>query len=120
MTDAHTLPDHASRDEFSIASPALERSVNEHPEQAYRRGYQQGAYAIVKALKETGAIEGRILAVIEDHVNLKLANWRYSRTRRLKRNIIRDDPPALQIKCRQNGARGCRRRRRAVARSLKA
>jgi hypothetical protein len=41
-----------TRQEFNYSDPSLERSPTEDPEQAYRRGYQQGAHAIVEVLQQ--------------------------------------------------------------------
>jgi len=64
-----------------------ERLDQEHPELAYRRGVQQGAYFVLEALEaDSDAIDRRLLADIRRYVNSALAHWRYSsRPRRLLR-----------------------------------
>jgi hypothetical protein len=39
-----------ARREFSGSNSTMERSAAENPEQAYRRGYQQGAHEVTKAV----------------------------------------------------------------------
>jgi hypothetical protein len=73
-----------------------ERSDQEHPEQAYRRGVQQGAYFVLEALKaQRGAIDRKLLADISRYVERTLARWRYG-PRRLCRQMRRDDPPRMK------------------------
>jgi hypothetical protein len=74
----------------------MERSDQEHPEQAYRRGVQHGAYFILEALEaDRGSIDRKLLADISRYVERTLARWRYN-PRRLGRHIRRDDPPRLR------------------------
>src|SRR5262249_48555220 len=76
----------------------IERSDQEHPEQAYRRGVQQGAYFVLEALEaDRGSVDRKLLADITRYVERTLARWRYS-SLRLRRRIHRDDPPRL-INC---------------------
>jgi len=73
----------------------MERSDQEHPEQAYRRGVQHGAYFILEALDAArGSVNRKLLANIRRYVDHTLARWRYN-SRRLGRHIRRDDPPRL-------------------------
>ena len=73
----------------------IERSDQEHPEQAYRRGVQQGAYFVLEALEtDRGSVDRKLLADISRYVESTLARWRYN-SRRLHRHIKRDDPPKL-------------------------
>jgi hypothetical protein len=44
-----------TRGEFRVEDSIMERSDQEHPEQAYRRGVQQGAYFILEALEANRA-----------------------------------------------------------------
>lgn len=65
---------------------------NEDPETAYRRGYQQGAFAAMEAAERcqntpTGWNK------IRNWVNIEIANWRYGKER-LDRNRR---PPAIKI-----------------------
>jgi hypothetical protein len=65
----------------------VERLAEEHPELAYRRGVQQGAYFVLEALEaDPDAIDRKLLADIRRYVNCALRYWRYSsRPRRLLR-----------------------------------
>ena len=65
----------------------VERTDQEHPELAYRRGVQQGAYFVLEALEaDRGAIDRKLLADVRRYVNSALTRWRYSsRPRRLLR-----------------------------------
>ena len=73
----------------------MERSDQEHPEQAYRRGVQHGAYFVLEVLEaDPGAIDRKLLANIARYVERTLARWRYN-SRRLHRHIRYDDPPRL-------------------------
>jgi len=78
----------------------VERTDQEHPELAYRRGVQQGAYFVLEALEaDPGAIDRRLLADVRRYVNSALTRWRYSsRPRRLLRawnppRVRRRQPP---------------------------
>jgi len=73
----------------------VERLDQEHPELAYRRGVQQGAYLVLEALEaDRGAIDRKLLADIRRYVNSALMRWRYSsRPRRLLRAW---NPPRVQ------------------------
>jgi hypothetical protein len=64
-----------------------ERLDQEHPELAYRRGVQQGAYFVLEALEaDRDAIDRKLLADVRRYVNSALRHWRYcSRPRRLLR-----------------------------------
>jgi hypothetical protein len=72
-----------------------ERLDQEHPELAYRRGVQQGAYFVLEALEaDPGAIDRKLLADIRRYVNSALTRWRYSsRPRRLLRAF---NPPRVR------------------------
>jgi hypothetical protein len=77
----------------------IERSDKEHPEQAYRRGVQQGAYFILEALEaDRGSVDRKLLADVSRYVERTLARWRYN-SRRLHRRLGRDDPPRLSSDC---------------------
>ena len=73
----------------------VERTDQEHPELAYRRGVQQGAYFVLEALEaDRGAIDRKLLADVRRYVNSALTRWRYSsRPRRLLRGW---NPPRVQ------------------------
>jgi hypothetical protein len=85
-----------TRGEFKHDGKArMERSDLEHPEQAYRRGVQQGAYFVLEALEaDCGSVDRKLLSNITRYVERTLASWRYN-SRRLRRHIKRDDPPRL-------------------------
>jgi hypothetical protein len=83
---------------------ARERTGEEHPELAYRRGVQQGAYFVLEALEaDSDAIDRKLLADIRRYVGVALAHWRYcSRPRRLLRacnppRVQRRKPPQRQM-----------------------
>ena len=74
----------------------IERSDQEHPEQAYRRGVQQGAYFVLEALEtDRGSVDRKLLADISRYVESTLARWRYN-SRRLCRHMRLDDPPRVK------------------------
>jgi hypothetical protein len=72
-----------------------ERSNTEHPEQAYRRGFQQGAHAVVEALKER--VDPNTLDALKHYVRITLAEWRNSAKRNRKRHVTVDQPPKLNL-----------------------
>jgi hypothetical protein len=84
--------------EFAHDGPEMERNPIEHPELAYRRGYQQGAHHIVVTLKEADTLSPELLCALKPYM-LAIANWRYPRNnhRRLRRHIIRDAAPVLDL-----------------------
>jgi hypothetical protein len=87
-----------TRGEFKLdGKDYSERSDQEHPERAYRRGVQHGATFVLEALMdaEHGAIDRKLLADINRYVDHTLARWRYN-SRRLRRHIRRDDPPRMK------------------------
>ena len=55
----------------------MRRSDQENPERAYRRGFQQGVQAVVAALE--GKIDPTIWGSLQDYVDGKVAQWRYSK-----------------------------------------
>jgi hypothetical protein len=72
------------------------RSGWEHPESAYRRGVQQGAYFVLQALEaDCGSIDRKLLRDVKRYVERTLARWRYG-SRRLCRSLRRDDPPRVK------------------------
>ena len=74
----------------------IERSDQEHPEQAYRHGVQQGAYFVLEALEaDCGSVDRKLLANVRRYVDRTLARWRYN-SRRLGRHLHRDEPPRLR------------------------
>lgn len=76
-------------------SSRYERSITEHPEQAYRRGFQQGAHAVVDALKDK--VDPNTLDGLKHYVGITLAEWRYSAKRNRKRHVSLDQPPKLNL-----------------------
>ena len=96
------------RGEFKLEGDRDERSDQEHPEQAYRRDVQQGAYFVLEALEDAnrerwrysargrGPIDPKLLAKIRRYVETALWNWRYAApSRRLRRRVHLDEPPRL-------------------------
>lgn len=75
--DAHWRRKHEQIMPYEQARPmiqaASEFEVDElnDPEASYRRGYQQGAYAALEAVKATTIDE------MKDWIEVKLARWRY-------------------------------------------
>jgi hypothetical protein len=85
--------------ELVRGDPEYERNPIEHPELAYRRGYQQGAYHIVAVRKQVVTLPPALLAVLENYAELTVYNWRYPRDqrKRLRRHIIKDGAPELNV-----------------------
>jgi len=84
-----------TRGEFRIENSIFERSDQEHPEQAYRRGVQHGAYFVLQALEaKPDCVDRKLLADVKRYVGRTLAKWRYN-SRRLRRHIRLDDAPRL-------------------------
>jgi hypothetical protein len=83
-------------DEFDSARVPwmpLRRSEHEHPEYAYRRGYQQGAREVVRAL------EGRVDPALWRSLNAfvrKVGKWRYGKRAR-QREVMRDQAPRFTL-----------------------
>jgi len=80
-----------------------ERTEQEHPELAYRRGVQQGAYFVLEALgADRDSIDRKLLADIQRYVESTLHRWRYcSRPQRILRafnppRVKRRKPPQQQ------------------------
>jgi hypothetical protein len=107
LTDAERamLRDQLLKDEFNgplqeIArnGPENERNPIEHPELAYRRGYQQGAHHVVAALEKADALSPALLSVLEDYLTT-VAFWRYPRgdRRRLRCHLLKDRAPELNL-----------------------
>jgi hypothetical protein len=94
-----------TRGKFTLEGDCNARSDWEHPESAYRRGIQQGAYFILAALEQDrGSVDRKLLRDIKRYVERTLARWRYG-PRRLRRQMRRDDPPRVR---RTDGARPTR------------
>jgi hypothetical protein len=70
----------------------LTRNENECAEQSYRRGYQQGAFEILKALRAWEA-DPQIVEQVTRFVFGAVFDWRYKR--KLGRHLIRDAAPRL-------------------------
>jgi hypothetical protein len=89
----------------------VERMDEEHPELAYRRGVQQGAYFVLEALEaDPDAIDRKLLVDIRRYVNSALMRWRYaSRPRRLLRGW---NPPRVRRPPRARSGRPTRHVRR--------
>jgi hypothetical protein len=75
------------------------RNSDEHPEQAYRRGYQQGAHAIAEAMRAAELLDERVLKTIDDYISV-LGLWRFGK-RALKRELARDRAPRLILRGRR-------------------
>jgi hypothetical protein len=80
----------------------FERNPFEHPEQAFRRGMQQGAHRVVHALEEAGVLDAYTLKRLQRYYGVELAWWRFGlgryRPYRLGRRLRRDDAPWLDLK----------------------
>jgi hypothetical protein len=76
------------------------RNPHENPEQAYRRGVQQGAHRVLVALEEAHALNQMTLKKLQHFVGITLFDFRYPyrKGRRLGRRLGRDDPPWLVLK----------------------
>jgi hypothetical protein len=93
------------RDEFGDdcedAHPQICRSPWECPEHAYRRGAQQGAHELRKALKAAGLLSEPVQRIVDHYVDSVLHHWRYppwgpsGRPPRLPRRFPRDRIPRL-------------------------
>ncbi len=90
------IPDH-DREEFSYADNSMTRNDLEHPEQAYRRGFQQGAGAVYHALKKANLLSERLRERLSDFVYWKVYWWRFGKRRRLERNLCKDAAPRLEL-----------------------
>jgi hypothetical protein len=93
-TPPRTPPTAQGADEF--AGNLMNRSDSENPELAYRRGYQQGADEVAKALMPILDKHSPLWAKALDRFELAVARWRYC-PRNRKRHIVRDQPPRLAI-----------------------
>jgi hypothetical protein len=88
----------APRGEFGPPEdPDLERNANEHPEQAYRRGYQQGAHAVLDPLRKAKLLDHWTQRKLENFVYWKIFDWRYAKRRRLSRHICKDRAPTIDL-----------------------
>ena len=85
------------RDEFAEVLTGLERNPNEHPEQAFRRGLQQGAAEIFHALQKAQLLDERTLKKLSNFAYGELWRFRHAKRRQLCRHIGRDRPPRLKI-----------------------
>jgi hypothetical protein len=85
-----------SRAEFHHSDPPLERSDSEHPEASYRRGFQQGSFAVVDALEKAELISGSLLEKLK-RFGEKVYEWRFTSRRKLKRHIVKDHAPLLDL-----------------------
>jgi hypothetical protein len=85
-------------EEFAHDGPEMERNPIEHPELAYRRGYQQGAYHVFGVLEKTGAFSPQLLHVLQAYMTA-VAHWRYPRNnqRRIRRHMLKDAAPELSL-----------------------
>ena len=88
----------SSLSEFVADGPEMERHAGEHPEVAYRRGYQQGSAHILHVLEKAGALPPELRALLDEHL-LKIVKWRYPRgdRRRLRRHMRNDAAPELNL-----------------------
>jgi hypothetical protein len=100
------------RGEFAYGDPRLTRNSDEHPEQAYRRGYQQGAHAVLRGLREANVFDERMLQQLREFV-ARICDWRYARRRTLERHVLKDRAPMLELHTNAL-ASGKRRRRLAT------
>jgi len=74
---------------FEVDGPER-RNDNEHPQSAYRRGFQQGAWEVMSAMVKAGML--RTAAAF----SAKIHRWRYGK-RKLKREVNRDRAPKLTL-----------------------
>ena len=81
----------------SLSTGDLERNPDEHPERAYRRGVQQGAFFVVDALEEAGMPDTPLRRELRGYVT-QLGFWRYFGRRTLRRCFPRDAAPRLVLK----------------------
>jgi hypothetical protein len=87
-------PDWPTRAEFADDG-SDNRNEWEHPEKSYRRGFQQGAHAVLDPLLKLGVLNEHVQWVLKSYVYITVANWRFSDRRRLKRHMIRDRAPIV-------------------------
>ena len=78
--------------EFDPRHPGWERSPIERPEQAYRRGFQQGAFAVVKFLE--GKTGPALHEALRHYAGITVYDSRYT-PHRLRRGQ-KDQPPLPQ------------------------
>jgi hypothetical protein len=76
----------------------MNRNDWEHPEQSYRRGFQQGAHAVWSALEKGGKLDKRTIIQCVDFVYYTVFHWRYAKQRRLGRHLHRDAAPSFLLK----------------------
>jgi hypothetical protein len=75
-----------------------ERNACEHPEQAYRRGYQQGAHEVYQALKEADVLPPRLDEKLRRFIYRRIYRWRFESRRRLRRHIRKDVAPRFKMR----------------------
>jgi hypothetical protein len=73
-----------------------ERSAHEHPEQAYRRGYQQGANEVYRALKEADALPPRLSEKLRHFIHRRISGGS-SRPVAWGANLQKDVAPRFSI-----------------------
>jgi hypothetical protein len=75
-----------------------ERQPGEHPELAYRRGYQQGVDHVLGVLEKAGALSPALLALLDEY-QTRVTFWRYPQgnRRRLRRHMRKDAAPVLNL-----------------------
>ncbi len=81
------------REEFSVDS-SMTRNADEHPEQSYRRGFQQGAIAVFEGIE--GKLDFQTRKRLQRFIYRTLTAWRWQR--HLGRHIHKNRPPALKLK----------------------
>jgi hypothetical protein len=87
------IRDTLRRSEEKFLDHPERRSEIEHPETAYRRGYQQGANEVMQAMLAAGLIDQKTVSTF----TLKSNNWRHGK-RSLKRELLKDRAPKLSLK----------------------
>ncbi len=77
-----------------------EGSEDEHPELAFRRGYQHGAVTIAEALKNAGVLSPELMAQVREFAHVTIYNWRVpdSDRERFARSGRASNPPELELK----------------------
>jgi hypothetical protein len=108
------------RGEFFYDDPPMERNQHEHPEQSYRRGYQQGADAVLDALRKAEVLDESTLRKLVRFVYGKVAHWRFNSPRRLKRHMRHDRAPTIELRKKKTSPPWFEESGEAVTRTMRA
>jgi hypothetical protein len=93
------------REEFDWRDDDDVRNANEDPERSYRRGFQQGAHAVMMPLIAAGLLDASIVKKLKKFIYLKIGYWRFDSPRRLKRHMRLDRAPKLELRRSKGDAR---------------